>query len=81
MSVHKVEMFTVICDNCQKDIGAEQEYSCWNDEQSAKENAMEADWIEKDGSHYCDECYEMNDNDEYIIKTEMKDKYVPESLK
>lgn len=29
MSVHKVEMFTVICDNCKKDIGAEQEYSWW----------------------------------------------------
>lgn len=42
---------------------------------------MESDWIEQDGNHYCEECYELGDDDKYIIKPEMKDKYVPESLK
>ncbi len=73
MAVEKVEMFTVVCDNCGEDIGASSEYSCWNDSSYAEENAMESDWIKHDGKHYCPECYSYNDNDELILKPIEKD--------
>lgn len=69
MSIKTVEMFTVICDNCGVDVAKDQEYSCWNDEGYAEEQAMESDWIEENGNHYCDDCYEYDDEDNLIIKT------------
>ena len=42
MSIEKVEMFTVICDNCKESADEGTDYSCWNDENGAKEVATEA---------------------------------------
>ena len=67
MAVEKVEMFTVVCDNCKEDIGASSEYSCWHDENQAQEVAMESDWIKHEGKHICKDCYEYDDNDNLII--------------
>lgn len=58
MSVKKVEMFTVVCDNCGADVCEGQEYSCWNDELSAKEIAMESGYITEGEKYYCEDCYE-----------------------
>lgn len=69
MSVKKVEMFTVVCDNCGVGVCEDQEYSCWNDEGYAKEKAMECNWIEEGDKHYCEDCYEYDDEDNLIIKT------------
>ena len=50
--IQKVEMHTVICDHCQKDIGSESEFSCWNDDNYAEENAMESDWLKQKEKHF-----------------------------
>lgn len=68
-------MFTVICDNCGKDIGSEQDFSCWGDEDTAKENAIDSDWVEHEEKHYCPECHDFNSDDEIIIDESRKDKY------
>lgn len=54
------------CNRCgeQYDDG---EHSFWNDESSAFENASESGWIEIKGKHYCNNCFEHNDNDEVIV--------------
>ena len=67
MSIQKVEMFTVICDNCGKDVNKDAEYSAWNDETFAEDIAMEADWIKENDKHYCPKCYEYDDEDELIV--------------
>ena len=67
MSVQKVEMFTVICDNCQESADEGSDYSCWNDENGAKEVAMEAGFVRVDNEHYCPKCYEYDDEDELTI--------------
>jgi len=72
MSVKKVEMFTVLCDNCGEDVCQGQEYSCWNDEGYAKEIAMESGYISEDDKHYCEDCYEYDDEDNLVIKTVAK---------
>jgi len=76
--LQKVEMYTVVCDNCQKDIGTEDEYSCWNDDSYAETNAMESDWQKEEKKHYCPECYSYDDNDNLVLNSSLKDKYKPE---
>ncbi len=73
MAIKKVEMFTVVCDNCKLDIGTDAEYSCWNDELYTETVAMESDWIKEEHNHYCPDCYEYDDDDNLIIKIERKD--------
>jgi len=62
MSVEKVDMFTIVCDNCKTDIGSIQEYSCWADEYAAKDNAMESEWINVGSKHYCPDCVWYDDD-------------------
>lgn len=66
----KVEMFTIVCDNCGEDIGASQEYSCWNDDSYAQENAMEAGWVKDGDKHYCTDCARFDDEDNLVINKE-----------
>ena len=70
MSIEKVEMFTVICDNCKESAGEGSEYSCWNDENGAKEVAMEVGFVDKNGKDYCPKCYNYDDTDKLVINTE-----------
>lgn len=65
--IQKVEMFTVVCDNCQKDAGANADYSCWNDDDYAQDVALESGWIKEDDKHYCPDCYSYDDNDELVL--------------
>lgn len=66
--IKEVKMYTVVCDNCGEDIGSTEEYSCWNDEGYALDNAIESDWIEEEGNHYCPDCVQYDDNDKLILK-------------
>ena len=69
MAIKKVEMFTVVCDNCGADVNEGQEYSCYSDEGYAKEVAMEANWIKENDKHYCEDCWEYDDEDNLVIKS------------
>ena len=66
--IEKVEMFTVVCDNCGEDAGASSDASCWNDEAVAEEMALESEWIKEDEKHYCPNCWSRDDNDNLILK-------------
>lgn len=57
----EVTMYTVQCDNCKKTSGENSEYSCWNDDAYALEDATDNDWIEHEGKHYCPNCHKMDD--------------------
>ena len=70
MSIQKVKMFTVICDNCQESADEGSDYSSWSDESQAEEVAMEADWIKEKDKHYCPKCYEYDDEDELIVNNQ-----------
>lgn len=63
----EVKMFTVVCDNCRKDCNEDTDYSCWNDENHAKEVAMNAGWINEDDNDYCPDCYSYDDDNNLII--------------
>lgn len=63
MSIERVEMFTVICDNCGEDFKQES-----TDENLAQENALKADWIKNRDDHFCPDCWSYDGNDNLIIK-------------
>jgi hypothetical protein len=65
--IQEVTMYTAVCDNCGEDIGSSQDYSCWNDEVYALENATNSDWIQHEGKLYCPKCYSINDDDAITI--------------
>ena len=56
---------------CQYEDGS---HSFWSDKGTAIENAIESNWIKKDGKHYCPDCY-TSDGENDIPKEEYP-KYV-----
>lgn len=67
--IKEVKSYCLRCDNCDKMyIENCNNYCIWLEENIAIENAMDEDWIEHEGKHYCPSCYEVDDNDNVIIK-------------
>ena len=52
--------YGVKCNRCGEQF-EDGEHSFWSDENGAVENAMESEWIEEKGKHYCTNCYDYND--------------------
>lgn len=52
--------YGVKCNRCGEQY-EDGEHSFWSDESGAVENAMESEWIEEKGKHYCTKCYEYNE--------------------
>ena len=63
----EVKMYTVVCDNCGKDVNKDAEYSAWNDKNYAVEVAMKSDWIKENDKHYCPDCFTYDDDDNLLI--------------
>ena len=70
--IKQVEMYTLICDICGKDVCSDADYSCWNDKEYLKDIAREDLWLVDtvDDAHYCPDCYEYDEEDNLIIKSE-----------
>lgn len=67
--IKEKRMFTVICDRCGADALAESEYSCWESEDVAIDDAVDNwDYQIIDGKHFCPECWTWSDDEEIIIK-------------
>lgn len=69
----EVKMYTVLCDNCGKDVNKDAEYSAWNEKTFAEDIAMEADWIKENDNHYCPDCFTYDDDDNLLIKSILGD--------
>jgi len=65
--IKEVKMYTLICDNCGKDVCDGAEYSGWNYQGFVKQIASEEDWIEHEGSDYCPDCYTCDEDDAVIL--------------
>ena len=67
--IKEIKMYTVVCDNCGRDVNEDADYSCWEDKGYAEDSAMESDWKKEDNKHYCTNCFVGYDKeDELIIK-------------
>lgn len=66
--IKQVTMHSVVCDRCGKTFEAD-DIIAWTDECSAREYALDSEWKEIDGKHYCPDCYEYDESiDEYVPK-------------
>ena len=62
--IKEEKRYYIICDNCNEAyLGSS--YLC---KYTAMRCAKEDEWIEHNGKHYCPNCYELDDNDNIVIK-------------
>ena len=54
--------YGVKCNRCGETC--EEEHAFWSDEGSAIDNAMESEWMEDKGKHYCTNCYDFDEETE-----------------
>ena len=67
--IKEVKSYALICDNCGKTyIENYHDYSVWLEPDTAIEEAEYEDWIEHEDKHYCPNCYELDDDDNIVIK-------------
>ena len=66
--VKEFATYTIICDNCGKDVCDGDDYSGYGDLGSIEDIAMDCGWTEQDGKHYCDDCWSYDDNDNIVLK-------------
>lgn len=57
----KVEMYTVICDGCGVDAFEREEFSCYHLDFALEEAIEEQNYMEINEKHYCENCYEYDD--------------------
>jgi len=63
----EVQMFTIICDGCGKDVNEDSEFSAWTDLQPSKDKAEDEGWYCDEDAHYCSSCHELDDDDNLIV--------------
>lgn len=63
--------YGVKCNRCLE-LFEDGEHSFWTDEYGAVENAIDSEWMEQNGKHYCTECYEI---DEITEENKVRDDY------
>ena len=68
--IKSVTMYSVVCDRCGKQFIDEfNGIVAWLDEETAKEQAIESEWVKIGDKLYCPYCYEFDDElDKYVPK-------------
>lgn len=67
--IKPVTMYSVVCDRCGKTFGEDDDIIAWTDICTAREQAMESEWVEIGDNHYCPDCYDFDDElYEYVPK-------------
>ena len=67
--IKEVTTFSLICDNCNRlFMSSFEEFTLWVTESDAVEASIDDDWTKCNGKHYCPNCYELDDDDNIVIK-------------
>lgn len=66
--IKEYSCYDIICDRCGKSL-TKLSGDCYPDTNSAEMVALQSDWKEINGKHYCPDCYEVDEEtDEYVPK-------------
>lgn len=63
--IKKILLYELVCDRCGKKCG-EGETTTFPDATSVSAAAEMADWIKIKNRWYCPDCYEVDENDDYV---------------
>ena len=83
--INEVTMYGATCDHCKNDWYDDHNgWAAMSDESTMKNQLSEDGWAKgdsksnegNDGEHYCPDCFEYDDDDNFILKPERKDKYL-----
>lgn len=69
--IKEVKMYTVACDRCGVEAFADHEITAWGERDCVWELAQENYWRKINGKHYCPDCFEVGDNYEVVVKSDM----------
>jgi hypothetical protein len=72
--VKEVKMYTIVCDNCGADVNGDSGYSCWDSVRAIEDIRKEASWEKVGDKHYCNDCFEYDDDDNLVILEPFKTK-------
>jgi len=72
--VKEVKMFTIVCDVCGTDVNEDTGYSCWSDVEANEDIRQEEGWEKVGDKHYCNDCFEYDDDDNLVILEPFKTK-------
>ena len=66
--IKEVKAFELHCDRCdEKYVEYHSDYCMWGESELAIESAMNDDWVEHNGGHYCPKCYKFDDDGEIVF--------------
>ncbi len=68
----KVEMWTVICDSCGKDLNEGADIAAWKDKEDNIPNCISQHWLKTGEKHYCPNCYYFDIDDNIVFKRNLK---------
>lgn len=63
-----MQMDVYLCDNCQRNLIDDEGHIGYIDADIFEMVGNESKWIEHEGKHYCPNCYEIDDEDNVVIK-------------
>ena len=66
--INEKKMYSVSCDRCKIDAFENDENIAWESAGSAWEMAYACGWQEIRGKHYCPGCYDIDEEDELVVK-------------
>lgn len=67
--IKEVKSYSIVCDNCGKTYVENcNDYTIWLEPDIAIQNAMDEDWIEHEGKHYCPDCYKIGEYGNIEVK-------------
>lgn len=68
MAINKIEAYQIVCDKCgEAYMQSGTNFSLFTDEYDAEQDANEEGWLCKDGKHYCETCWELDENDDVVF--------------
>ena len=70
--IKPIQYYDIVCDRCGKSLINDSEM-CYPDTKSAGMVALQSEWREIGGKHYCPDCYEVDDEtDKYVPKENIR---------
>ena len=65
----EISIYTIICDGCGSNSMENSDWAGFTDKDIVLEDAKDRGFQEIDGKHYCENYWQLDNNDDIVIKT------------